>query len=258
MTFSPVVSSHQDRYTDAMAKSLSEKLFFADRVTADIWVDFGCADGRLLESLGERHPNSLLVGYDLCENSLAKTKERTGAAVFSKWDELLAFLAHFPTKTIGLIASSVLHEVYAYGGQTEGELFWSRLASGPFTTFILRDMTISQNQAMKLNRTLAQKVRSKASPYHLQSFEDTWGSITIRQNMIHFLLKYRYTENWTRELTENYLPIFVESIQSKLSSNFRIDFQTREVLPFLSECVKNDFDVAFPCTSHIKLIAHRR
>ncbi|MGA1049083.1 MAG: hypothetical protein ACO3UU_13830, partial [Minisyncoccia bacterium] len=41
----------------------------------------------------------------------------------------------------------------------------------------------------------------------LISFEKVWGSIfKDYRNFIHFLLKYRYTDNWEREVNENYLP----------------------------------------------------
>lgn len=48
----------------------------------------------------------------------------------------------------------------------------------------------------------------------LRSFEDVWGDVCdVRarkvnvKNLIHFLVKYRYVENWEREVQENYFPV---------------------------------------------------
>ena len=45
-------------------------------------------------------------------------------------------------------------------------------------------------------------------------FEDVWGAICdVRakkvdtKRLFHFLIKYRYQENWAREVQENYLPV---------------------------------------------------
>lgn len=55
------------------------------------------------------------------------------------------------------------------------------------------------------------------------TFEDRWGLIcdpdnkkVNAKNLVHFLIKYRYGENWDREVDENYLPVSQQKLESVL------------------------------------------
>lgn len=52
-------------YIDGMKLSYMDKLFFLNKIDADIIIDFGCADGFILSKIRERRPDIFLVGYDL-------------------------------------------------------------------------------------------------------------------------------------------------------------------------------------------------
>ena len=52
-------------YNARMAKSLLDKSFFLDKIECDIIVDFGCANGELLEFISEFSGDKILVGYDI-------------------------------------------------------------------------------------------------------------------------------------------------------------------------------------------------
>ena len=55
----------------------------------------------------------------------------------------------------------------------------------------------------------------------LNDFENKWGSINNNyRTLLHWLLKYKYVINWSREVYENYLPITLEF----LKNNWRCDF----------------------------------
>ena len=84
------------------------------------------------------------------------------------------------------------------------------------------------------------------------------GSIGINKNLIHYLLKYRYTENWDRELNENYLPISKEKLLSLIPKNYEVIFYEHYALPFLKEKVREDFGIILKDKTHIKLILKRK
>lgn len=258
MTFSPVTANHFDAYNAAMARGLPDKLFFADRLDADVFVDFGCADGSLLASLAPLKPKAHLVGYDLSELATTRAARRVEGAFFTDWAALEEHLAQFRGKTIALVASSVLHEVYAYGGLAAGTQFWSRLNAGPFTHFVLRDMAVSDHDLCQSDPEIAAQVRALADPVQLAEFEVRWGAIENRRNLAHYLLKYRYTANWGREVEEDYLPITREGILRKTRAHFDVEMSSHEVLPFLAGELARDFSVSFPCPTHAKLILRRR
>lgn len=272
MAFAPVREDHFPRYAAAMAKSLAEKLFFAPHVDADVFVDFGCADGALLEGLATLKPGAALIGYDLDELALRRARARLGAhpaartgnAFFSDWDALAAHLERLragrPLR-ICLIVSSVLHEVYAYGGEAEGLRFWQRVSKGPFSDVVLRDMCISEHEMAEVDTAAAARVRRGADDLGLGAalaeFEALWGSIARREALVHFLLKYRYQANWSRELAENYLPITLEQIMDFCARDFDAEMFDHAALPFLEGEVARDFGLSFPCATHLKAILRR-
>jgi hypothetical protein len=260
MSFAPVETTHFDAYTRSMAKGMQDKLFFTDRVDADAYVDFGCADGTLLSHLSTLRPNAQMIGYDLSELATTRAARKVpDGSFFNDWDLLISHLeALYPGKRIALIVSSVLHEVYAYGGPTAGDEFWDRVNSGPFSTFILRDMAISGEDLSRRDEALAETVRGSADLDLLVEFESRWGSISERRNLVHFMLKYRYTANWGREVQEDYLPITQEQIVDRLAPKFDADLSSAEVLPFLADRAAQDLGVAFPCPTHFKLVMNRR
>ena len=57
-------------YNYNMSLSVSDKLFFLDKVDFDVIVDFGCADGILLEELSKLKPDVRLIGYDIDSKEL--------------------------------------------------------------------------------------------------------------------------------------------------------------------------------------------
>lgn len=258
MPFPSVSTSHFDTYAARMANGMADKLFFAEHTNSDIYVDFGCSDGTLLAALKTLKPNAHMVGYDLCSQAISRAEQKVDGAFFTDWAAMEQYLGQFTGKSITLIASSVIHEVYAYGGQEAGAEFWQRLNHGPFTHFVMRDMALSREDTAKRDPDIASQVRAKADPDLLASFEAQWGSIEMRRHLAHFLLKYRYDDNWARENTENYLPITRESIIDKLRDRFDIEMCSHEILPFLADRLAEDFDTVFPCTTHFKIILRRK
>ncbi len=259
MTLVPVIDCHYDTYNQRMAAGMEDKLFFVDCLEADVVVDYGCADGTLLHHLQDLRPDLHLVGFDASELELHRARSRVpGARLFHEWSKLLTHLheAH-RGKRIALIASSVIHEIYSYGGQEEGDAFWSTLERGPFTDFILRDMAIGERDMTVVDETFGRALREGPCAKLVADYEAIWGSVDNRLDAAHFMLKYRYTDNWDHELNERYFYMSQEKILARLRRHFAIDYSCSEALPYLQGKAMDELGVRFPCPTHLKIIAHR-
>ena len=51
-------------YNNRMDASIDDKLWFINRINADIYVDFGCANGNLLKTMYQMNPHKTYIGYD--------------------------------------------------------------------------------------------------------------------------------------------------------------------------------------------------
>ena len=77
--------------------------------------------------------------------------------------------------------------------------------------------------------------------------------------MLHWLLKYRYTDNWERELKENYLPITVEHLKSTwIPPQWQIIFEEHATYPFLKDKIRQDFGIELNEPTHLKMIIENK
>lgn len=251
--------SNYDQYIAGMNTTMSDKLFFANSINYDVIVDFGCADGTFLQSLSRMNPNVKIIGYDLDPTMLeiAKKKLPKNALLTDDWNVATSALTGYKNSLLNL--SSVIHEVYSYSTGNKIKYFWDNQVFGDdFKYITIRDMIpsveLTRNEMTNFKDDV-RKVRQKADKSYLLSFEDKWGSInTSYRNFIHYLLKYKYTDNWNREVNENYLPVTLETIKTKIPTDYKIVMEEDFVLPFLKQQVKKDFGVELTHSTHTKLI----
>lgn len=119
---------------------------------------------------------------------------------------------------------------------------------------MIPSVEIHKNEISKFIEDV-KKVEELADSKYLQSFEDRWGTIDNNyRTFVHFLLKYRYTDNWDREVNENYLPVSLETVKKKIPSSYSIVYEKNFILNFIQEQVKKDFDVEITHSTHTKLI----
>ena len=264
-----------DSYNDAMRKNLDDKLFFAKFLPKHpmLIVDFGCADGSLINKMYELFENrefgTLIkyIGFDISEEmiNLAKAKfnHYTNRVMFtSNWDEVEKQLLSYTEYKV-LILSSVIHEVYSYGTEESVRVFWDRVIHSGFHYVCVRDMMYSEDMDRQTNpltshRYGLEKLTKAPLNVCLKEFEEKWGSINNNKNLIHFLLKYRWQINWERELNENYFPIEFHSFLSKFESMYNQTYLERFRVSFLEECWKKDFDITVNDYTHIKAIFERK
>lgn len=251
--------SNYDKYIADMEKGMSDKLFFINDVDFDVVVDFGCADGTFLSKLQKIKPNAKIIGYDLDDEMLKKASDKLGkkALLTSNWSDVIIEVSKYRNPLLNL--SSVIHEVYSYSHANVIKKFWeNQVFGGDFKWITIRDMIPSvqmhRNEIDKFKEDV-EKVRAKADPRYLSSFEDRWDNIGNNyRTFVHFLLKYKYTDNWSREVNENYLPVTLETLKKKIPDSYKIVKEDSFVLPFIQDQIYKDFEVKITHSTHVKMI----
>lgn len=261
--FHEVSASYLDTYTRAMRANLSDKLFFARDLDADVVVDFGCADGSLLKELALVRPDLQLVGYDIDRSMVHRAAAQLSQGkFFYSQREMLHFVRNaYAGKRVALVASSVLHEVYAYDiGSSGAWIFWNLVRDPAFTAFVVRDMCVAeQDKVVASPLEVVSRVRARADEAQLRSFEARWGSIDRQGELQHFLLKSLWKANWVRELDEDYMGVTLNALVSSVyEAGYRLDHLTHEVLPAVKDRVALEFGTYVPAPTHVKLVAYRR
>lgn len=255
--------SNLQSYIDGMGKSMQDKLFFSDMVNFDVIVDFGCADGTFLEHILKTNPGVKVIGYDLDETMLSQARSRLGnkATLTSNWDEVVKEVYRFKSPLLNL--SSVIHEVYSYSHPKVVKEFWDKqVFGGDFKWITIRDMIPSVEigkEEINQFKDDVRRVKMKTDRYYLESFEDRWGTISDNyRTFMHYLLKYRYTDNWEREVNEDYLPVSLETVKTKIPNSYKVVYEQDFLLPFLKQQVKQDFNVDLTHSTHTKMIIQNK
>lgn len=246
-------------YIDGMGMSYVDKLFFLNKVNPDVIVDFGCANGFILSKIKEKFPDIKLIGYDVDVKMLENAKKLLGDDVIltSNWDLVCSEISNYKSPT--LVLSSVIHEVYSYTNSKVVKKFWEKQVFGNnFQYICIRDMipsvAMNKHELVKFEKDV-ERVKDVTDPFYLKSFEKRWGEIDGHyRTFIHFLLKYKYIDNWDREVNENYLPVSLETLKKKIPSGYKILFEETFILPHLKNQVQQDFGINIDHTTHTKMI----
>lgn len=253
-------------YNEKMQKSLIDKIFFMDKVEAEIYVDFGCANGHLLRVLANLFPEHTYIGYDISEEMIneAKSHDNPSNLIFTtKWEGVEAYIDRersndvegFKTR-VCLILSSVIHEVYSYGPENV-KSFWKTVFSDKLFDFIvIRDMCVSKTCSRPSDFISVARIRQLFDAEKLSQWETQWGSLEENWSLTHFLLSYHY-ENWEREYRENYLPVCKENLLKMFPVNFFPVFVEHYTLPYLRKKIFKDFGIQLQERTHIKIIMER-
>lgn len=242
-------------YVQRMQKSFLDKMFFIDKIfePIDSIVDFGCANGVLIRAMNFLFPEYKYTGYDISEEMIEKAKELVPECEFyTQWDKINCS----PDSSL-LNISSTLHEVYSYGTEQSIDEFWQRVFESGFKYIAIRDMMLSDNIKLMSDENDLCKIKN-LYPEKLSEYESIWGPVSIRFNLIHYLLKYSYTENWDREVHENYLPITVESLMAKIPPEYEIVYKEHYVLPYIKQQIKKDSGIDLNDATHFKILIKQK
>ncbi len=266
-----------DSYNLNMAKGMDDKMFFIEKLPFEkydnwVFVDFGCADGVMENALSmimkKRGMNGKIIGYDISESmiNIAKNKFKDLSTpevevIFTtNWKDVEDAVSKDKDNKYVLICSSVIHEVYSYAnGQDDINWFWKIVNNTGFDYVCVRDMMASESIEHPTDEKLLEKFYDSVNENkpellkYIKEFEDNFGSLEENKNFVHYLLKYRWTTNWTREVNENYFSIMVEEFLSKMSGFKQMYFEQFRV-HFLEKCWKEDFGIEIEDNTHIKAI----
>ena len=258
--------SNYDSYISRMNRAMLDKLFFLDKVDADVCVDFGSADGQLISHMKEVLSNEgrdfKFVGYDIDKEMVKRGTEKftnESDVVFTDdWNEVIKNI-NVEGRKSAVILSSIIHEIYHYLDVKKVEDFWNKIYNSGFDYIIIRDMVPSRTIDRDSDVNDVTKVyRNFFNTKPLMDFEAIWGRIDNNKNLTHFLLKYKYVEpNWDREVKENYLPIYRENLLATIPSSYNIIYHEHYILPYIKNLVKDDFGIELKDNTHFKLILER-
>ena len=263
-------------YNQNMAKGMEDKLFFVNILPLResnhwIFVDFGCADGTLFTALApileEMGINATLIGYDISETMVRLAKEKHSTSSYDKvsivftynWNIVDRYIKYSNAKK-AVILSSVVHEVYSYAeSEQDISTFWDRILNSGFDFVCIRDMMPSKSIDRPTDEDMLQDfletIRDKKPELvdYVKDFQSHWGGLDNNKNFVHYLLKYRWITNWSREVNENYFPIYVEDFLDMMSS-YRTKYIKLFRVPFLDDCWFKDFRLAITDNTHIKAV----
>ena len=279
-------------YIEGMQKSLEDKLFWVPIIEQnceilkdekiDGIVDFGCADGTLLKQVKHdlyyasdyRQKDINLIGVDNNNKMLDRALSNclTMQAVGSL-DEVEV------KENYLLNLSSVIHEVYSYCSDEEIEDFWNHVFNDNYKYIAIRDMMVDRSVNL-VNPIVVERQdgihllrKEYWNKYYNNIHEfDTkqWKNFLVHsgydadecswnvenKDVLHFLMKYRYIENWEREVRENYFPIYYEDLLNKIieNGNYEIVYARQYILPYVKEKVKEDFDIDLVDNTHCQIL----
>lgn len=253
-------------YTQRMKRGLQDKLFFIPYLNklsqSFIFIDYGCADGTLIDIILHYYPQSVCIGLDCNEDMLSLAKEKcftyynTRVFFCKTFEELKELLLGFSNNMKIFNMSSVLHEVHHYNDSKEIERFYQDVQSLSADYIFIRDM---YNGNKKWN-DISPDTYTKLSTHPLlksqiQDFESHFGSIMEKKNCTHFLLKYKYLENWNREVEENYFPdIPLQYFERNYDCEFRKEYQ----LAYFTKLWKEELNIKIDSNTHIQLIYKKK
>lgn len=269
-------------YNQNMSKGLEDKLFFLNHLDLKeggsyIFVDFGCADGTLINALYEimesKKIHCYFIGYDISETmiDLAKTKfahNSYNVMFTTSWDDVKEKLSLYSAMEGILILSSVIHEIFSYSnGPKDIFDFFEKMNNRHFRYICVRDMMCSKDldrdirtstDVSVLNSVLDHMPCGSGEGKYLREFEKIYGSIRENmKNLVHYLLKYRWKINWNREVHENYFASTIEEFVEHMQ-NYNVNYLERFRVPFLEKCWKEDFEVVLQDYTHVKIIFERK
>lgn len=263
-------------YTDGMRKSMTDKTWFLNMIDgAKEIVDYGCADGALLEYIRDAMPGVFdLTGIDIDEKMLHLAADRlnTGfrAPVLLTQPEPFKDIYGETVYNACLNCGSVIHEVYSYGTPESIKKFWDFAFETGFKYIAIRDMGMSKidiSTSFAVEEDAFSKIiqyneqhpdaKSRFLEYLDQIRQNDGDRLIIWRDIIHYLLKYRYVSNWDREMRENYLPLLTEEILLKIPSNYRVKYYEHYTLPYLKDQVMKDFWIDLNTKTHYKLLLER-
>ncbi len=268
--------ANNDIYLANMAKSFGDKAWFLKYMPKGInmIVDFGGGAGEFAEYCMKKTGDA--IRYVVIDNnpSFLTAAKAKGIMCYESLQDLRNAEGKNLLSAL-LVLSSVIHEVYSYKDPFYDDVgvFWSDIKKCQFKAIAIRDMSVAENAFKNIpveatlwvyqNVFCSDKITYKGKTFAeiTASFEEEWGplcdlqlrKINVKQ-LFHFLIKYRYQDNWEREVKEDYLPVTQDKLQKWLTSfmNYSLVHKESSHLDFYDDCWTKDFKLNRPDNGNYK------
>ena len=247
-------------YVEQMNNSISEKLnFFSSAPHTDAYIDFGCAEGELLRRLSANGVGSVHIGYDKCKKMIKAAQQNHDNKNISFYEDLDKVYVDSHRirnsgKTSTLIFSSVFHEIFHYCDAQELHKLFSSILSLPCDRIMIRDMVDDSLLNYDADKSTIQSIRKNAPINLLYDFEKLWGKIKTQKQLLHFLLKYKYENNWDYENKENYFSFLEKRLTRWLENSYKLTINVSYIPEFIQKSIMDDYGIEINDFTHKLLI----
>ena len=261
-------------YYESMRGSLEDKLFFMDELPEEsvaVLVDYGAGDGALLREVAASFSGwgPYLVAYDRAYEHHGFFADIPAPSLETcAWPPVLKKIKG---RKSCLILSSVIHEVLTADPEC-WDTWWADIEDAGFDYIVIRDTAVSWRTYTECDDLADLRVAyhwlhpgpettsfaGRLAAHAKMATADSDGYVSHAE-YLHFLLKYRYVDNWERELAENYIPLPAEVLRGNVlaSGKYRLKHYEHYTLPFLKEVVKADFGIDLVDPTHVKMILEK-
>ena len=263
-------------FYDASQHPIYDKLWFVDKAFGvETVIDFGCADGFLRDFVHEFMGLVQYIGYDVSSVLKANELEDKDDAVetddffTSKWKVVEKALEN--SRSAMIVFSSVLNEIYAYMPRNEANAFFQKVIKNKNIKYVaIRDMFVATEKDNPLATKQALHQLTNAIATHsddmkrrYEEFQQLYKNTSF-EGVMHFILKCQYTNNWDRELKQNYLA-FMQNFNGPIQDILRKQgyihqFSDYYTLQYLSDMTKEEFGISLndiKMKTHIKTLWKR-
>ncbi|MBP7118985.1 class I SAM-dependent methyltransferase [Candidatus Woesebacteria bacterium] len=238
-------------YLARMSKPLAEKLkivHYLPEKPLEV-LDVGCADGAVTIEMARMFPETHFHGIDINPEFISRARDLSAGLHNVTFETIyLRNLLAREQKFDAVTFCSVLHEFASYGeGLTSvvKALADAHELLKKHGRIVIRDMIFSgYKQKTDFGmKTVLLKIQAKKELASLISdFETHFGKLNDIYTINHFLLKYKYTDNWDREGHENYVPVTFDQYEQIFTLlGMKVLYRDSKLLPYFEETWKQDF-----------------
>ena len=226
-------------YLSRMDAAMAEKLFFLDKIDLskyDTIIDFGCADGTLINHLIAAGINpKKLIGIDRSLEMARRFKTNCPNVEFYTSVEAVNDDPFFDRGKIAIIFSSVLHEL-----SLSFYPIWSWVSRSA-DAVIIRDMFLFNDFKPKAFFRIVNAIQTSPYGYEFRDYIETNPGEVNSAYLLQFLMKYRYTENWALENLEDYASVPWKEIEE--DEEFQITYNHSYFNESIERTLKRDFNI---------------
>lgn len=251
---------HKKSYCHGMTASIDEKLFFLPHIGEfGLFVDFGCADGFVLEHITREYPDRQFIGWDGDATMRQLARERfsgyTNISIPETFEEVLTIISSYKScnskSRIALYGSSVHHELDSYGWQA-----WTTLSSVA-NILIVRDFSLSEVMYRDLGKNGRDELNRRRwfLPWDYSSFFSKFRKEYFSWSELkECSVKVLFPENFEEECKETYFQDYKITDYAASMDNYRIAYLNYTRNEFLNSHFRNLFKMDWLGHSHINLI----